>query len=132
MPKKKLPTTKPPTVITITLPDEGHLPRTGQILVQRGMLAIIRQFVYSSLSEISAAIQHAAASLIQLEQNPPEIKPAVATMPPVEPPAASEDASETDLTNPAETEVESLDENTDTPPDSQPSPESLSDQMSLI
>ncbi len=42
MPKKKPPTTRPPTVITITLPDEGHLPRTGQILVQRGTLAIIR------------------------------------------------------------------------------------------
>ncbi len=69
MPKKKTPTTRPPTVITITRPDEGLLPRTGQILVQRGTLAIIRQFAYSSLSEISAAIQQAAASLIQLEQN---------------------------------------------------------------
>ncbi len=126
MPKKKPPTTRPPTVITITLPDEGHLPRTGQILVQRGTLAIIRQFVYSSLSEISAAIQHAAASLIQLEQNPPEIKPAVATASPTEPPVSSEDASEVAPTDPAETEAESLDKNTDAPPDS------LSDQMSRM
>ncbi len=95
MPKKKAPAAKPPTVITITLPDEGHLPRTGQILVQRGTLAIIRQFVYSSLSEISAAIQQAAASLIQLEQNPPEVKPATETTTPPEPPTNPQDADDT-------------------------------------
>ena len=95
MPKKKTSTTRPPTVITITLPDEGHLPRTGQILVQRGTLAIIRQFAYSSLSEISTAIQQAAASLIQLEQNPPEVKPATETTTPTESATNAQDADDT-------------------------------------
>ena len=95
MPKKKTPAAKPPTVITITLPDEGHLPRTGQILVQRGTLAIIRQFAYSSLSEISTAIQQAAASLIQLEQNPPEVKPATETTKSLEPAANAQSADDT-------------------------------------
>ncbi len=73
---KKKETPKSPIVISITLPDDDNLPRTGQILVQRGSLATICQFEYSSLSEISAAIQQAATSLIQLEEKPPDIKPA--------------------------------------------------------
>ena len=99
--KKAMPTVKPPTVITITLPDEGSLPRTGQILVQRGTLAIIRQFSYSSLSEISTAIQQAAANLIQLEQNPPDIKPASEGTPPSDPADGVQESDEAEcITSP--------------------------------
>jgi hypothetical protein len=78
---KKKETPKSPIVISITLPDDDNVPRTGQILVQRGSLATFCQFAYSSLSEISAAIQQAATSLIQLEENPPAISPASTVAP---------------------------------------------------
>ena len=100
---KKKETPKSPIVITITLPDDDNLPRTGQILVQRGSLATICQFEYSSLSEISAAIQQAATSLIQLEENPPDIKPAAMVTPQPqaitevqEPTEADDNTSDTD------------------------------------
>jgi len=93
MPKQKTPAAPPPLVLTITLSDDGALPRQGQILVQRGTLATMRQFSYRSLAEISLAIQQAASALIQLEQHPPDIAPepaAVSTLPPV--PESSADA----------------------------------------
>lgn len=77
--KHVTPPAKPPTVITLTLPETPTLPRTGQILAQRGTLATICQFTYSSLGEISTALQQAAASLHQLEQNPPSLAPETAT-----------------------------------------------------
>ncbi len=62
---------RPPTVITLTLPDEGTLPRTGTLLIQRGTLAAVRQFVYQDLSAITKAIQDAAAQFMDIEKNPP-------------------------------------------------------------
>lgn len=66
------------TVITITLPEDGDLPRTGSIIVKRGELATIRQFQYSDIDGITAAMISAAEALIDVERNPPpmEIKAA--------------------------------------------------------
>ena len=61
----------PSTVITITLPDEGTLPRTGQLLIQRGELGICTQFQYSDLAGISRALQEGAVLLMDTERNPP-------------------------------------------------------------
>lgn len=82
--KKTTPAAKPPTVITITLPETTTLPRVGQLVIQRGMLATVRQFAYSSINDITLAIQQAATSLHILEQAPPAIAPEVssAAMPP--------------------------------------------------
>ena len=116
---KKKETPKSPIVISITLPDDDHLPRTGQILVQRGSLATICQFEYSSLSEISAAIQQAATSLIQLEENPPTISPAPTVIPASQPNAitevqepvdADDNTGEPDDVNDVETDTEITDE----------------------
>ena len=116
---KKKETPKSPIVISITLPDDDNLPRTGQILVQRGSLATICQFEYSSLSEISAAIQQAATSLIQLEENPPAIKlaPMVppASQPNVktvdqEPVEVEDNTGEPDDVNDVETDTQITDE----------------------
>src|SRR5260221_5218725 len=65
-----------PTIITVTLPEEDKLLRTGQILIQRGTLATIRQFEYTSLDDIMNAIQDSATWLIQVEENPPDVTPA--------------------------------------------------------
>jgi hypothetical protein len=70
---KKATTASPPTVITVTLPDEAAQIRTGTILVQRGTLATLRQFTYSDLTGIMKGIQDAAAQLMEVEKNPPNI-----------------------------------------------------------
>ncbi len=93
MPKQKTPAAPPLLVLTITLSDDGALPRQGQILVQRGTLATLRQFSYHSLAEISLAIQQAASALIQLEQHPPDIAPEPAAAP--APPPTSDTLEET-------------------------------------
>src|SRR5258707_15424501 len=115
---KKKETPKSPIVITITLPEDDNLPRTGQILVQRGSLATICQFEYSSLSEISAAIQQAATSLIQLEENPPAISPAPTVIP------ASQPNAITEVQEPVESDDTTGDTDTaDTPDDVEPNTE---------
>ena len=62
---------KPPTIITLTLPDEDNLPRTATLLIQRGTLAAVRQFDYSDLTGSTHAIQEAAAQFMEVEKNPP-------------------------------------------------------------
>ncbi|MEP7288616.1 MAG: hypothetical protein ABI947_22920 [Chloroflexota bacterium] len=69
--KNQKSTPKPPTIITLTLPDEGNLPRTATLLIQRGTLAAVRQFDYSDLTGITHAIQEAAAQFMEVEKNPP-------------------------------------------------------------
>src|SRR5258707_10802086 len=64
-----------PIVITITLPEEDKLLRTGQLLIQRGERATLGQFEYSSLDDIMAAIERATTRLMQVEENPPDLKP---------------------------------------------------------
>ncbi len=71
----------PPTTITLTLPDENGLERTGTVVIQRGTLAALRQFTYRDLGDITQAIQDAAAQLMALEQNPPPDFPTKAATP---------------------------------------------------
>jgi hypothetical protein len=73
---------KKPTVITLTLPDEGGIQRTGSLLIQRGDLAKMYQFHYCNAGDITSAIKDATKALVQLEQSPPAIPEA-----PVEQPA---------------------------------------------
>ena len=72
-----------PIVITITLPDEDKLVRTGQLLIQRGAHATFGRFEYSSLEDIMAAIERGTTRLIQVEANPPDLKPALQASLPV-------------------------------------------------
>ncbi len=80
----------PPTTITLTLPDENGLARTGTLLIQRGTLAALRQFTYRDLGDITRAIQGAAAQLMALEQNPPPDFPTKATTPATSSPSEPE------------------------------------------
>lgn len=68
---KKKPTPVPDTKISITLPGEGGLVRTGTLLVQRGDLALMSQFDYSSQAEILDAIDRATRDLVALIAAPP-------------------------------------------------------------
>lgn len=65
-----------PMIITITLPDEDKLLRTGQILIQQGTLAKLNQFEYADLHDIMTAIENNAAALMQIVANPPDLTPA--------------------------------------------------------
>ena len=68
--------TPAPIIITITLPEEDKLLRTGQILIQRSGVATLRQFEYNDLSDIMTAIQDSATWLTEVEANPPDLTPA--------------------------------------------------------
>ena len=70
MAKKK---SKTPTVITLTLPDEGSIQRTGSLLIQRGDLAKLYQFHYCNAGDITSAIKDATKSITALEKFPPVI-----------------------------------------------------------
>ena len=74
---------KKPTVITLTLPDEGGIQQTGSLLIQRGDLAKVFQFHYCNAGDITSAIKDATKALVSLEKFPPVI------------PEASEDKSST-------------------------------------
>ena len=63
----------PPTVITLTLPSEGGIQRTGTLLIQRGDLARLFQFHYCNAGDITSAIKDATKKLVELEQAPPVI-----------------------------------------------------------
>jgi hypothetical protein len=95
---------KPPTLITLTLPDENGLIRTGTLLIRRGTLAAIRQFTYSDLAGLSRAIQEAAAQLIGLENDPPPDLPDRPAQSAEATPSSTEATQEPD-TAPEETEV---------------------------
>ncbi len=107
---------RPPTVITLTLPDEGTLPRTGTLLIQRGTLAAVRQFVYRDLSAITQAIQDAAAQFMDIEKNPPpDFKSSTPSTPVSTPAPADENAAEPADESTSESETTS--EPTDTTPE---------------
>ncbi len=91
MEKKRKP--KPPWVITITLPSEGVLPRTGSLVVRQGTLATIRQFQYQSLDEVTRALDDGVAHLLAVEAHPPVLsatgsRPAAAPAAQADPPEA--------------------------------------------
>ncbi len=63
----------PSTVVTLTLPEEHGIQRTGSLLIQRGDLAKLFQFHYCSAGDITSAIKDATKALVQLEISPPVI-----------------------------------------------------------
>lgn len=68
----------PPTIITLTLPaPEGGsiVPEqaTATLLIQRGDLAHLRQFIYIEMEDITAAINEAYLALATVEAEPPVI-----------------------------------------------------------
>lgn len=65
--------TRPPTIITLTL-DEDALESRATLLIQRGELAKLSQFTFSSTDELSAGIDKARKALQHLEASPPEEK----------------------------------------------------------
>jgi hypothetical protein len=81
----------PPTVITLTLPDdEGRLQKEGTLLIQRGDLAQIFRFYHTNMGDIMSAIRDAQTRINELEANPPVIekvpsKPTQVDVPPEEP-----------------------------------------------
>src|SRR5258707_5957144 len=74
--KVNKPAPTPTIIITITLPEEDKLLRTGQLLIQRGELATLRQFEYTNLEDIMSAVQDSTTWLMQVEANPPDVTPA--------------------------------------------------------
>ena len=76
MPKKKQQKQAPPTVITVTLPEEDGIQRSGTLLIQRGELAHVRQFSYTNLGEIAAVLKDAVVALSSVEADPPDISKA--------------------------------------------------------
>jgi hypothetical protein len=98
MPKKA--TQKPPTVITLTLPESDDAERSGTLLIQRGDLAHVRQFSYTTLNELSQVIKEGVLALAAVEADPPVI---VDVPPPAPTPTKK---TVTEPTPPAEPTVE--------------------------
>src|SRR5690606_38431605 len=65
--------TAPPTVITLTLPEDDGIEHQGTLLIARGDLAHVRQFTYLGVSDIAAAIKEAYIALAAVEAEPPVI-----------------------------------------------------------
>ncbi len=63
---KKTPLT-PPTILTVTLNADGR----GSLIARRGDLAAISQFTFHSMADLFTAIQTGAATLMQVEKDPP-------------------------------------------------------------
>jgi hypothetical protein len=64
---------KPPTVITLTLPDGDDETRTGTLLVQRGDLARVHQFTYERVADLTEIIADALIAFAAVEADPPVI-----------------------------------------------------------
>ncbi len=76
--KKNTQLASPPTLITLTLPSpsDGGLPldqATATLLIQRGDLAHMRQFIYVVMDDMTTAIREAYAALASVEAQPPVI-----------------------------------------------------------
>ncbi len=95
MSEKKEKSTKqepPPTIITLTLPtpSEGGIPlerATATLLIQRGDLAHVRQFIYIVMEDMTTAIKEAYLALAAVEAEPPVIPEPPKATPKVEPKA---------------------------------------------
>lgn len=61
------------TTITITLSESEGENRSGALLIARGELAHVRQFTYSTLSDLPAVIKEAMLALAAIEAEPPVI-----------------------------------------------------------
>jgi hypothetical protein len=89
----------PPTIITLTLPtpSEGGIPlerATATLLIQRGDLAHVRQFIYIVLEDMTMAIKEAYLALAAVEAEPPVIPETPKATPKVEPKARGKTAAE--------------------------------------
>jgi hypothetical protein len=71
----------PPTVITLTLPHDDSIERQGRLLIARGDLAHVRQFTYTAIEDVTAAIKDAYIALAAVEAEPPVIPEAPKTAP---------------------------------------------------
>ena len=60
----------PPTVIILTLPHMGMFSNCGTLLIQRGDLAHMSQFPYTTETDFTAVIQQAIAALAVVESDP--------------------------------------------------------------
>jgi hypothetical protein len=83
---------KPPTVITLTLPECDSESRDGTLLIQRGDLAHLNRFTYTRIADLNEIIAEALIALSAVEADPPVIPEAPAALPvvvkkPVSPPA---------------------------------------------
>jgi hypothetical protein len=77
----------PPTVITLTLPEDDGIEHQGTLLIARGDLAHVRQFTYLGVSDLAAAIKEAYIALAAVEAAPPIIPEAPQAEPKAEPKA---------------------------------------------
>lgn len=75
----------PPTVITLTLPEDDGIEHKGTLLIARGDLAHVRQFTYLGVSDLAAAIKEAYIALAAVEAEPPVIPEASKVTPKSEP-----------------------------------------------
>lgn len=64
---------KPPTVITLTLPENEDATHGGTLLVQRGDLARLHQFTYTRIADLSEIIADALIAFAAVEADPPII-----------------------------------------------------------
>lgn len=71
MSKKSTP--KPPTVITLTLPENEDAMHSGMLLVQRGDLARLHQFTYTRIADLSEIIADALIAFAAVEADPPVV-----------------------------------------------------------
>jgi hypothetical protein len=83
--KKSTKQAAPPTVITLTLPEDDGIEHQGTLLIARGDLAHVRQFTYLGVSDIAAAIKEAYIALATVEAEPPVIPEAPKAAPKSEP-----------------------------------------------
>jgi hypothetical protein len=92
-------TQKPPTVITLTLPENDDVTHSGTLLVQRGDLARLHQFIDTRIADLSEIIADALIAFATVEADPPVIADA--------PPPALPSTKKTDTpTPPAEPTVD--------------------------
>jgi len=92
--KKSTKQAAPPTVITLTLPEDDGIEHNGTLLIQRGDLAHIRQFTYLGVSDIAATIKEAYIALAAVEAEPPVIPELSKNTPKSEPKAKAKAASQ--------------------------------------
>lgn len=76
MAEKKNKKLAPPTIITLTLPEQdteqGEEGRSGTLVIARGDLAHIGKFTYANLGDLTTAIKAGFVALAQIEADPPK------------------------------------------------------------
>jgi hypothetical protein len=78
----------PPITLTLTLPDPDSERPTGTLLVQRGDLARLHQFVHTRIADLAEVIADALIAFAAVEANPPAV-------PQTPPPASAKKARPT-------------------------------------